>query len=418
MRMRIVVSVVFLACALALSPGSAGAAPSVQFGIQDDAWLEFGPGSLASRVAKLERMGFDAVRVTLSWHEIETSPGRYRWTRADRLLGAIHGRGLRPVVTVWGTPGWANRGQSPNVAPPDGLEYHFQNFTRTIAGRYPYVDAWLMWNEPNKPGWLKPASPRTYVQQILNPGYRGIKASSPNALVAGGVTAPTAGKGGISPVDFIRLMRANGALLDAYAHHPYPVFPGDTPFKGGCRECKTLTMASLNRLLAYAKRYFPRARVWLTEYGYQTNPPDRFGVSPELQARYIGEAARRVFLAPKVDLLIHYLYRDEPNLARWQSGLQNRRGTPKPGLRASSLPLAQVSRRGPRTVVWGQVRPGKGPQRYVLERKDGASWVPLGKVARTNARGYLQRSVVAGPGTKLRLRYPAGKISSPPLTIR
>src|SRR5688572_13372807 len=165
--MRIAVAVAALACALSVFPGSAGAAPGVQFGIQDDAWLEFGPGTIQQRVAKLEKMGFDAVRVTLSWHEIETSPGRYRWTRTDRLLGAIHARGLRPVVTLWGTPPWANRGGPPNVAPAEGLEYHFRNFTRTIASRYDYVDAWLMWNEPNKPLWLKPASPRTYVQQIL-----------------------------------------------------------------------------------------------------------------------------------------------------------------------------------------------------------------------------------------------------------
>jgi hypothetical protein len=231
------------------------------------------------------------------------------------------------------------------------------------------------------------------------------------------VTAPTAGKGGIAPVDFIRLMALNGAKLDVYAHHPYPVFPGDTPFKGGCK-CKTLTMAELHRLLAFVKRSFPRARVWLTEYGYQTNPPDKFGVSQELQARYVGEAARRVYLASKVDLLIHYLYRDEPNLARWQSGLQNVRGKDKPALKASMLPLAQVSRRGTQTTVWGQVRPGKGRQRYVLEKSAEGSWVPLGKVARTNARGYLQRTVLAPKGTKLRLRYPAGKVASPALTVR
>ncbi len=416
MPVRIVVAVVVLCCALLVAP-SAGAAPGVQFGIQDDAWLEYGPGTLAQRVARLDRMGFDAVRVTLAWHEIETSPGTYRWGRSDRLLGALRARGLRPIVTIWGTPRWANRGGLPNVAPAEGLEYHFQNFTRTAATRYQYVDAWLMWNEPNKPLWLNPASPRTYVQQILNPGYRGIKAANPKAKVAGGVTAPTAGRGGIAPVDFIKLMRANGALLDVYAHHPYPVFPGDTPFKGGCK-CKTLTMAELHRLLLFVNRNFPKARVWLTEYGYQTNPPDRFGVSPELQARYIGEAARRVYLAPKVDLLIHYLYRDEPNLARWQSGLENVRGQPKLGLRASMLPLAQVSRRGTRTTLWGQVRPGAGRRSYVVERKIAGRWVQLGRPGRTNARGYFKRTIAAPKGSQVRLRFPAGKVAGPPLRVR
>ena len=176
------------------------------------------------------------------------------WGRSDRLLGALRARGLEPVVTLWGTPEWANGGEGPNVAPLRGDD--FERFAEAAAERYPYVSKWIMWNEPNKPIWLKPASARTYVSQILNPGYRGIKAVNPQARVAGGVTGPRAGKGGVSPVDFIRAMDAAGARLDAYAHHPYPVFPGDTPFEGGC-VCETLTMASLERLLLFVGRAFP-----------------------------------------------------------------------------------------------------------------------------------------------------------------
>jgi len=95
----------------------------VQFGIQDDAWLEFGPGRLADRVAKLDRLGLDVVRVTLSWQRAEPRAGRYDWGRPDRLLRALRARGLRPVVTIWGTPGWANGGKGPNVAPRRALDF-------------------------------------------------------------------------------------------------------------------------------------------------------------------------------------------------------------------------------------------------------------------------------------------------------
>ena len=51
-------------------------------------------------------------------------------------------------------------------------------------------------------------------------------------------------------------------------------------------------MATIDRLLREVGMAFGRKRIWLTEYGYQTNPPDRLlGVSPALQARYVGEAA-------------------------------------------------------------------------------------------------------------------------------
>jgi hypothetical protein len=404
-------------CALAGAglSGAAVAAPGVQFGIQDDAWLEHGPGTLSSRVAKLDRLGLDVVRVTLNWRQIEVRPGRYRWERSDRLLRALRARGLDPVVTLWGTPGWANGGLGPNVAPRDGGD--FEVFAGQAAVRYRFVSHWVIWNEPNKGAWLRPTSAHTYVHRILNPAYRGIKAVNRRAQVAGGVTAPRGGRGGTSPVDFIRRMDAAGARLDAYAHHPYPVFPGDTPFFGGC-SCKTLTMATLERLLRLVDRAFPGARIWLTEYAYQTNPPDVFGVSLLEQARYVAEAARRVHAAAKVDMLVHYLYRDEPDLGRWQSGLETIDGRPKPALAATMLPFAQVSRRGTRTIVWGQVRPGDGAQRYAIQRKVGGRWVVLGGVQRTSSPGYFSRTLEAGRGTRLRVWYPARGLASPALVVR
>src|SRR5512145_2423313 len=100
--MRILAVIVAASALAVLSPtGTASAAPGVQFGIQDDAWLEHGPGTLSSRVATLDRLGLDVVRVTLRWHEIEPAQGTYAWQRADRLLRALRARGLEPVVTLW-----------------------------------------------------------------------------------------------------------------------------------------------------------------------------------------------------------------------------------------------------------------------------------------------------------------------------
>jgi polysaccharide biosynthesis protein PslG len=413
--MRVVVAlVVAAACICAGAAQDARAASDVRFGIQDDAWLEAGPGRLTDRTATLQRLGFDVVRITIDWNETETSPGEYNWHRADRLLGALHRSGLAPLVTLWGTPDWASASGLPNAAPTRGSD--FQRFARAVATRFPYVRYWLIWNEPNKTQWLKPTSPSLYVTRLLNPGYAGIKAANPLAKVGGGVTAPRGGKGGITPVDFIRGMARAGAHLDAYAHNPYPVYPGDTPYSGGC-SCKVITMATLERLLTQVGRAFPRARIWLTEYAYQTKP-DPFGISFALQARYIGEAARRVFTAPKVDMLIHYLFRDEPDLARWQSGLETVTGKAKPGLDATMLPLAQVSRHGRRTTLWGQVRPGVGPQEYVLQEWTGSRWVAVGGTRTTSSRGYLLRAVSAKRGAMFRIWYPARNIASPTLVVR
>lgn len=403
-----------LACAFGAATGRAEAAQGVQFGIQDDAWLEFGPGRLSDRVAKIDRLGLDVVRVTLNWYRAEPRAGQYNWSRPDRLLRALRARGLEPVVTIWGTPSWANGGRGPNAAPRRVDD--FQRFVEAAAERYSWVTKWIMWNEPNKATWLKPASPKTYVKQILNPGYRAVKSVIRRAKVAGGVTGPRGGKGGMSPVDFIKGMDRARAQLDAYAHHPYPVFPGDTPFVGGCK-CPVLTMARLERLLRIVGGAFPRARIWLTEYAYQTNPPDRFGVSLDLQAKYVGEAARRVYTAPKVDMLIHYLYRDEPDIARWQSGLETIDGRAKPALHATMFPLAQIGRSGLRTTVWGQVRPGDGRQRYVLQQLVNGRWVNIGRAATTDRRGYFRRTVRAARGSQLRVLYFARRLTSVQLSV-
>jgi hypothetical protein len=407
-------ALILAASALAATTGSAEASSRVQFGIQDDAWLEFGPGRLGDRVAELDRVGFDVVRVTLRWDQVEVQPGRYRWSRSDRLLRALDARGLEPLVTILGTPEWANGGALPNAAPDDGED--FASFARQAARRYRFVERWAIWNEPNKRIWLNPASPETYVLRLLNPGYKAIKSVNPTAKVAGGVTAPRGGPGGLSPVDFIRRMDRVGARLDAYAHHPYPVYPGDTPFTGGCT-CKTITMATLERLLKHVGQAFPSARIWLTEYAYQS-PPDPFGVTLAEQARYIGEAARRVYQAPKVDLLIHYLYRDEPDIERWQSGLETVSGRDKPAYTATMLPLTQVSRRGERVSLWGQIRPGTGPQRYVIQQLVDGTWTTIAGPRLTNANGFFSLEVAAPRGSLLRLQYPTRRIASPPLAVR
>ena len=50
--------------------GPAQASPRVHYGIQDDAWLEFGPGTLNQRLTTFKRLGVPLVRFTLRWNEV------------------------------------------------------------------------------------------------------------------------------------------------------------------------------------------------------------------------------------------------------------------------------------------------------------------------------------------------------------
>jgi hypothetical protein len=416
MRRLLIVLAAALTAACSLA-GAADASPYARYGIQDDAWLLYGPGTLESRLDTLDGLGVDLVRFTLNWNAIEEKRGTRRWGSADAVLEGLHARRIGAVVTLYGTPRWANGGRSPNWAPTSGSA--FAGFAAAAATRYPWVKLWTIWNEPNQRRWLRPTTPRTYVTKLLNPGYAALHRASRGVQVGGGVSAPRASYGGVSPVAWIRGMRAAHARLDAYAHHPYPLRRGETPSAGGCGHCETITMATLGRLLSEVRRAFGAKRIWLTEYGYQTNPPDRLlGVSRAEQARFVGEAARRVYAAPRVDMLIHYLYKDEPELARFQSGYVSSGGSAKPSRRAAILPLAQVSRRGLRTVVWGQVRPRDGRQRYVLQQFRSGAWRAVGGTRLTSSRGFLSRTVRAGRGSRLRLWSPSDRQASPILVVR
>jgi hypothetical protein len=399
-----------------LAPSAAPASPYVQYGLQDDAWLENGPGTLDDRLDRLQSLGTDIVRVTLDWRATEPTRGTYDWATIDPVLQGLHDRHIQVLLTLYGTPGWANGGRAENWAPTSGGS--LAAFAATVANRYPFVKKWAIWNEPNQHRWLRPTSPTVYTQVLLNPAYAAIHRASPGSEVAGGATAPRGSAGGVSPLTWLAGMAAAHARLDAYAHNPYPLDPGETPTSGGCDHCATVTMATLDRLLTAVRRSFgPATRIWLTEYGYQTNPPDRFlGVSYAAQARYLSEAALKSYESPRVDVLIQYLVEDEPDIARWQSGLMTDTGLEKPAYEAFRFPLAERSRTGLTTTLWGQVRPG-GRQSYVLQRYTGGGWHAVGGTATTTARGYLQRVVRAGSGTRFRLWVPSEHAYSTVLSV-
>ena len=312
-----------------LAPGGADASTHVQYGVQDDAWLLYGPEAPAKRIEILQRLGVDMVRLTLRWdavaQTVPTDPRNpkdpaYHWDLYDPILQRLHAAHIGVLISLWGTPPWANEGQKPNFMPNDTTS--LASFAYAASSKYPWITRWTIWNEPNVRLFLIPNSPSLYVSRLLNPAYRALKSANPRNLVAGGVTSPRKTPTGVSPIAWIRGMRAARALLDAYAQNPYPVRPGETPTSGGCWRCTEITMATLPKLITEVKaRFGTRTRIWLTEYGYNSRPPSKWlGVSNTLQARYVSEAALRVYLASHVDLLINFLVRDEPDATKWTSG--------------------------------------------------------------------------------------------------
>jgi hypothetical protein len=307
-----------------VAPATASASRFVQYGVQDDAFLQTGP--VEGKVQTLDRLGVKLVRYTLNWREIalkkpahpmNPNDRAYDWSRADETLKALHKQRIAVLVTLYGSPAWANGRHAANFIPTSKTA--LSSFAYAAAKRYPWITMWEVWNEPNLRRFLRPFSPALYVQRLLNPTYAALHAIRRSNRVAGGATSPRAtgfGRTGISPIAFMRGMRAAHPHMDAYSHHPYPVTRSETPWgfaPGTCKYCKgVLTLANLPALLKEVQHDFGRKRIWLTEWGYQTNPPDRIvGVSYTTQAQYVSQAALRALEAPYVDIFIHFMVKDD-----------------------------------------------------------------------------------------------------------
>jgi hypothetical protein len=420
-----------VAIGAALVAGAAGvpahAAPGVKYGIHDDAWLRDGPGSLEQRLSTLNSLGVELVRYNLRWNVIaakrpaaatDDEDAAYHWEADDAIVSGLRAHGIGVVLGFVGTPRWANGGRGPNYAPNSASSTG--SFATAAAVHYPWVKRWLVWNEPNQRRWLLPTRPNVYVARLLNPAYTALHRQIPGVQVGGGVTAPRGVTNGVSPVAWIRGMRAAHARVDAYAHNPYPLSPKiESPLAGGCGHCLTITMSTMRRLVTEVTRAFgPRTRIWLTEYGYQTNPPDRLlGVSRALQARYLAEGALQAYRTARVDMLIQFLFRDEPNLERFQSGLVQLNGVKKPSFAAFQLPLAQVARTGARVRLWGQLRaPAAATDSYRLQRRVGTAWRNVTTPRPARRRAYFVFTGALPAGTLVRVV--SGSVTSPPLLVR
>ena len=426
MKLALLTALAAAAVAL-LVPATSSASPYLRFGVQDDAYLSAGP-SLQGRLDTLDGMGAKLVRYTVNWRQIATTKPRkasnpndpaYDWSNADAVLQGLHARKIDVLVTLYGTPAWANGGRGANGVPTS--KWSLPAFALAVARRYPWVRMWEVWNEPNLRRFLNPNSPALYVGRLLNPTVAALHAARAGNRIAGGATSPRPTPSGLSPVAFMRGMRAAHARLDAYSHHPYPVTWHERPdgfFGNACSYCKgVLTLANLPLLLKEVRRDFGAKRIWLTEYGYQTNPPDRSGVSRALQAEYVAEAALRAKNARFVDVLIHFMLRDEPQLSGWQSGFFTAAGIVKPSLNSFTLPIAQAARTGLRTTIWGQVRPGFGKRLYRLQRLAKGRWVSVGHPALTDIRGSYTRVVRATKGTRFRVVWLATGAASRAIVV-
>ena len=368
---------VLAVCVALLCVSAANAQKHMLVGLLDESNTLYGNPDTTFPI--LKRLRVQVLRVDLYWGGKSGNPRKfgvarskpedptdpsdpaYDWSLYDRTVNYAAQYGVKMLFTVYGTPPWANGNKAPTSAPTNFKA--LQDFAYAAATRYagdfpaedgrplPAVRYWTAWNEPNQPFQLAPQfkkvggkyrmqAPIDYAK-ICNAIYAGVHATLlKGEKVACGVTAPGGNncarckRGTISPIAFLRAAKKAGMRrFDAYAHHPYPRVPSEKPTTKPPKNA--VTLANIGELTKEVRRLYGTKPLWVTEYGYQTNPPDRtWGVSWAKQAAYLKQAYAIGRKNPSIQMMLWFLLRDETFLGGWQSGLMTSNGRLKPAFNA------------------------------------------------------------------------------------
>jgi hypothetical protein len=431
-------AVVIAAALLMLAmPAGAGAARPLNTAIDAD-----GPFYRENSTVVAQRIraaGAGTQRILANWQEIapaNPAPGfdpsnhadpQYNWEPLELELLPAAATGIQPLIVVRSAPAFAegaNAGGKAGTNRPNAAQ--FAAFGRALAERYsgrvpgrPRVRFFQAWNEPNHFGFVNPQTEAVGIYAGLVNAFadavHGVHAD--NIVIAGGLApfhnpSPPV----TAPLRFMRdLLCVSGGKrpkatcktqlrFDAWSHHPYT--PGN-PTQGAANrdDASIPELTTMGRMLRAAQRAGHiktqgRVRFYVTEFAWDTNPPDPGAVPLSLHARWTAEALYRMWKAG-VSLVTWYKLRDDAvtpgrtNASTFQCGLFFRCSTlacdtPKPSLRAFRFPFVAF-RSGRRVYVWGRTPGGKRTS-VSVQRKAGKKWRRIASI-KTDRYGIFSRKL-------------------------
>jgi len=393
--------------------------------------------------------GATAIKIPLFWDTVApaTRPTRfsaadplepsYNWKGLDSELRLVRGHGLEPIVYIAGPPSWAMR-KLDGFTRVDPEQYRL--FVLAAVRRYsgttqglPRVRYWEAWNEPNKvPGpEFKPGAGDWY-RELVNAFAHSAHTVKGNAVIAGGL-APFGISTAVAPLAFMRslLCLSSGrnphatcsakVHFDIWSTDPYTAGgPTDQAYRkndvslGDLPEMKSVLDAGvrLNRIVSTQPMRF-----WVTEFSWDSNPPDPKGVPAALEGRWVAEALYRMWSAG-VSLVTWFTLRDQPvSTSPYQSGLYFRGSSlaadrPKPALTAFRFPFVAFPR-AKNVFVWARTPTGKGAT-IVVEQRGSSGWRRLGAL-HANRVGIASATLAAHGRGPVRGRI--GKDASLPFSL-
>ena len=372
---------------LALAAGSASAEERMWIGFHDDPVLRYG-GNRQAELDKVRGANATIVRTLVEWRSVAPKRPRsatnafdpaYRFADLDEFVRNAQQRGMEVLMTIWGTPKWANGGKGPAYLPTqDGrlpeLRARASRPATTAAAPATRSCAstgsgtsrtWATSSRRSSTSKGKIVSPAAYAK-LAAAGYAGIKAGSPKALVAIGETSsngkdkPKQGStDSTTPGTFAKLVaQANKKLkFDAWAQHPYPVPVNQGPAQKV--RYPNVAFSTMKQFEQDLDKWFGRKNipVWITEYGNETKPGEPKGVTEAQQAAYVPQAIAFAKKDPRIPMFIWFVFRDSA-AARGRAASTGRRARPSPP-RRSGRPQRRTTDKlnGKVTVKGGTANP-------------------------------------------------------------
>lgn len=453
-----------LALLASLSSATPASANSTQPTIlQDDPQLVYGGDARRDkRLDELKSLGVDIVKARASWRVLApggkrkpsgfdgSNPASYsssQWAPYDAFVQGATARGLRVMFQLGGTgPDWAT-GRS-SVDRPNAGE--FRKFVQAVGTRYsgsynglPRVSIYTAWNEPNLLGWLSPQvsggvpqSPRIY-RGLLNAAAAGLSASGHGSdqLLLGELlpfsrSARSSTKK-IRPLAFLRELACVDSRYRAFkgkaakrrgcigfkplpgtglAYHPYtlaggPTVPTPHPDDASIAQLGRVTK-TLDRLRSKGRLRKSRMPIWLTEFGFQSDPPDPFATPIGKIPGFMGQSEYIAFKNGRVVSYSQYpLVDDAGKREGFQSGIRFHSGKAKPGVFLAFQRPFYARKVGARVELFGGVRSAGGGT-VQLQTRPGkkGKWKSLGS-ATLNSRGYFDKRVKVTAVSKRYFRF-------------
>jgi hypothetical protein len=430
--MRRVVPVILALLVGLLASASASAQRGLATGFADPIYRAAGrEGDLYADRAVEANAGI--IRVFVDWDDVvagtPSNPSQpddpaYDFSGIDRAVLRAASRDLDVLLTTYKAPGWAEGPNRPSGVADGSWKVDsgdLADFEQALARRYsgsfgglPQVRYLQVWNEPNLDLYLAPQwrNGRPYAaghyRSMLNAAYGAIKSVSPEtAVVSAGLAPYGDSQGGprTRPLTFWRrllcldsgLGRACGARsrFDVFGEHAINT---SGPPRQGALNKNDMSSGDLGRgrrILRAAERAGTVTAgnhpIWVTEFWWESNPPDRFqGYSPARQARYVEET---IYLAWKAGatVAIALQIRDArfSHATRFNhdaTGIYTFADKAKPSARAFRFPFVAERRAGGNAVrLWGRA-PASG--RVVIERRKDRRWRPIERT-RTGRSGIF-----------------------------